>query len=90
MSETVSAPSVSVASADPAWGEYLARHPQTSVYHDARWGTVMAKAYGIRPFYLTATREGRIVGVLQLMWQRSRLFGSRLCSTPYFDAAGIL
>ncbi len=50
----------------------------------------MANAYGNRPFYLTATRGERIVGVLQLIWQQSRLFGSRLCSTPYFDAAGIL
>ena len=83
-------PSVSVVSEDPSWVEYLAQHPQASIYHDPRWGAVMADAYAMRPYYLTATFDGRTTGVLQLMWQRSRLFGSRLCSRPYFDAAGIL
>ncbi len=81
---------VSIATGEPDWSEYLAAHPGATVYHDGRWGTLMASCYGNRPYHLTATRSGQAVGVLQLVWQRSRLFGSRLCSTPYFDAGGIL
>jgi FemAB-related protein (PEP-CTERM system-associated) len=50
----------------------------------------MQEVYGNRPWFLTARRDGTVVGCLQLVEQRSVLFGSHLCSLPYFDAAGIL
>jgi FemAB-related protein (PEP-CTERM system-associated) len=81
---------VTVFSELPAWEHYLRARHDATIYHDPRWGRVMAEVYGNRPFYLTATRGGRIVGVLQLIRQKSILFGSHLCSVPYFDAAGIL
>lgn len=81
---------VSVCDADPPWSEYLGRHPQATLFHDPRWGVVMEKAYGNRPYYLTARRGEAVVGVLPLVLQRSLLFGTHLCSIPYFDAAGIL
>ena len=77
-------------SATPNWDEFLARHAGATVYHDPRWGGVMAEAYGNRPTYLTARRQGRVVGVLPLVRQKSLLFGKSLCSVPYFDAAGVL
>lgn len=81
---------VSVSSQQPQWDSFLARREDATVYHDPRWGGVMLRAYGNRPFYLTARRDGRIVGTLLLVGQKSLLFGSHLCSVPYFDAAGIL
>jgi FemAB-related protein (PEP-CTERM system-associated) len=72
------------------WNEYLSQNPRATIFHDPRWGRVMESAYGNRPFYLTALRNEKIVGVLQLVEQRSVLFGSHLTSLPYFDAAGIL
>ena len=74
----------------PEWGGYLASHPEATVYHDPRWGRIMRNACGNHPFFLTARRADRIVGVLTLVGQRSFLFGSRLCSLPYFDTSGIL
>ena len=74
----------------PGWGRYLAAHPGATVYHDPRWGQVMKRAYGARPYYLTARRGARIAGVLPLVGQRSWLFGRFLCSVPYADAAGLL
>lgn len=74
----------------PDWDAYLGGHGQATIYHDARWGEVMKASYGNAVFYLTARRSGRIVGVLQLIWQKSFLWGSHLCSMPYFDASGIL
>ncbi|MDF1552151.1 MAG: FemAB family PEP-CTERM system-associated protein [Deferrisomatales bacterium] len=74
----------------PDWGAYLAAHPAATIYHDPRWGRILRDACGGQPFYLTARRSAAVVGVLLLVGQKSLLFGSRLTSTPYFDAAGIL
>jgi serine/alanine adding enzyme len=82
--------SVAVSTEPPDWSEYLVGRPDVTIYNDVRWGQVMAAAYGNRAYYLTASREGRTVGVLQLVAQKSLLFGSHLCSLPYFDTAGIL
>jgi FemAB-related protein (PEP-CTERM system-associated) len=72
------------------WVDYLAGQAQATLFHDPRWGGVMELSYGNRAFYLTAVRDKKIVGVLQLVEQRSYIFGSHLTSLPYFDAAGIL
>jgi len=50
----------------------------------------MQRAYGNRPIYLTARSNSQIAGILQLIAQKSLLFGSHLCSLPYFDVSGIL
>ena len=71
------------------WSELLARADST-IFHDPRWGELMQRVYGNRPFYLTAKRDGQVVAALQLVHQKSFLFGSRLSSLPYFDASGIL
>jgi serine/alanine adding enzyme len=82
--------SVAVSTEAPDWSDYLSNRPDVTIYNDVRWGQVMAAAYGNRAYYLTASRERRTVGVLQLVTQKSLLFGSHLCSLPYFDVAGIL
>ncbi|MFA5864838.1 MAG: FemAB family XrtA/PEP-CTERM system-associated protein [Phycisphaerae bacterium] len=82
--------SVDISNESPAWDDYLARHPSATIFNDPRWGQVMHRAYRNRPFYLTAKRSGQVVGILQLVEQKSLLFGSRLCSLPYFDSSGIL
>ncbi len=81
---------VTITSDSPDWREHLRDNPAATVYHDPRWGQVMARAYGNTPFYLTARRGGAISGTLQLVHQKSLMFGSHLCSLPYFDAAGVL
>jgi len=72
------------------WREYLDRSAGATLYHEPRWGRLMAVVYGNHPHCLTARRSGKVVGLLQLVEQKSVLFGHRLCSVPYFDAAGIL
>jgi FemAB-related protein (PEP-CTERM system-associated) len=81
---------VTVETAPPAWGDYLAKNPAATLFHDPRWGALMREVYGNRPHYLSARRAGALVGILQLVEKRSLLFGSHLCSVPYFDASGIL
>ena len=82
--------SVTVSSELPSWEEFLARRPSSTVYNNPRWGLVLQRAYGNKAYYLTARRGAEIVGVLALVARRSLLFGSCLCSLPYFDAAGII
>jgi len=84
------AAAVTVSGACPSWEDYLGRHPGATLFHDPRWGEVMREAYGNDAYYLTARRGGEVVGVLQVVLQKSLLFGTHLSSLPYMDAAGIL
>lgn len=74
----------------PLWEVFLKNHPEATIYHSPLWGDIMQRAYGNRPIYLTARRNSQITGILQLVAQKSLLFGSHLCSLPYFDASGIV
>jgi len=82
--------SVIVSTEPPDWSDYLAASAEATIYHDPRWGQIMASAYGNRPHFLTARRGGRVVGILQLVAQKGLPFGLHLCSLPYFDAAGVV
>lgn len=81
---------VDISNSPPDWDGYLSGHSHATLFHHPGWGRVMEGAYGNRPWYLTARREGRIVGTLLLVTQRSLLFGCHLCSIPYMDVSGIL
>jgi FemAB-related protein (PEP-CTERM system-associated) len=81
---------VEVSSRFPSWDDFLVQHPNETIYHHPFWGTIMQQAYGNHPYYLTARCAGQITGILQLVAQKSILFGHHLCSLPYFDASGIL
>ena len=74
----------------PDWAEFVAQHSDATIYHDSRWPRLMSRAYGNRPIYLTCRRNNQLTGILQLVMQKSILFGSHLCSLPYFDVSGIL
>ena len=81
---------VEVSNDAPRWADYLASQPEAGIYQDPRWGEVMHQVYGNVPFYLTASIGRRVVGVLQCVEQKSLLFGHRISSLPYFDAAGVI
>lgn len=96
-------PEVAISGQDPAplrvapltpeqhsvWNEFLAARPQYALSHHLGWDGVYA-AYRLPAFRLAAWRDDRLVGVLPLAAQRSRLFGSQLVSLPWLDAAGVL
>ncbi len=85
-------PDVTVdSSPPPGWSQYLTRRRDATLFHDPRWPALIARAYpSNKPFCLTARRNGQLVGLLALIAQKSRLFGSHLTSLPWFDAAGVL
>jgi serine/alanine adding enzyme len=72
-----------------ACNRYLAQRGPGYLFHRAEWDRVFA-AYDLPTVRIAAFRQGQIVGILPLVWQRSLLFGKHLVSLPWFDAAGIL
>ena len=50
---------------------------------------MVERSYGHRPFYLWASQDGKVKGILPLMLMRSVLFGKSLVSLPFLDDGGI-
>jgi len=75
----------------PGWDAYVERHPRASAYHGARWPMAAAALFRLPSYYLTTrSSSGAISGVLPLLRQKSRFFGDRLTSLPYFNYGGAL
>ena len=73
-----------------AWDEYVSATPDGTVCHLYGWRQVIEHAYGHRTFYLAATTNGVICGVLPLVLIKSRLFGRHLVSMPFMDYGGVV
>jgi FemAB-related protein (PEP-CTERM system-associated) len=82
---------ISVCSTEDAglWDSYITGRSETTVSHLACWSRIITQAYGHSTFYLIARQDNSIVGVLPLVWIKSRLFGNVLSSMPYQDYGGI-
>jgi FemAB-related protein (PEP-CTERM system-associated) len=68
---------------EAAWDRFVDTAPEATFFHRAGWRHVIARAFGHRPIFLYAERDGAISGVLPLVHMRSRLFGSSLVSLPF-------
>lgn len=68
---------------------YVSAHPDASAYHRPAWLGVIARAFGHRTCYLAAQSADRIVGVLPLVFFRSRLFGRFAVSVPFVNYGGV-
>jgi FemAB-related protein (PEP-CTERM system-associated) len=73
-----------------AWQAFVERHPNAENYHRWGWKKVIENSFGWPTYYLAAAREDRVAGILPLVWQNSRLFGSFLTSLPFFNYGGVL
>jgi len=56
--------------------------------HMPAWTRMLEAAFGYKGYYLIASENRQICGVLPLMHVRSRLFGDRLLSQPFSDYGG--
>ncbi len=72
------------------WQDFVESRPEGSNYHRWGWRAVLEKSFGWPTYYLSLEENGQTRGVLPLVWQRSRLFGSFLTSLPFFNSGGIL
>jgi FemAB-related protein (PEP-CTERM system-associated) len=69
---------------------FVAAHPHGCGYHRRAWLGVVERAFGHESAYLTAESDGQVVGVLPLVFFRSRLFGRCAVSMPFLNYGGIL
>jgi hypothetical protein len=76
--------------ADARFDEFVAGHPQATVFHLGAWAPILGGAYGFRPRYLAVERDGRLTGVLPLMVTRGLVSGRRLRSLPTIGNGGPL
>src|SRR2546423_5316774 len=72
------------------WQRYVEAHPLATNYHRWGWKQVIESSFGWPTYYCMAEESGAVKGVLPLVWQKSRLFGSFLTSLPFLNAGGIL
>lgn len=72
------------------WNRYVESHVAATPYHLAGWCTAVQAAYRHEPVFLVSETDGGIDGVLPLVFMRSPLGGSRICSLPFCDVGGCL
>jgi FemAB-related protein (PEP-CTERM system-associated) len=65
------------------WDDFIFACPDATFFHRAGWRRVIEESFGHKTYYLTAERDGRIVGVLPLTHVTSPLFGSGLVSNAF-------
>jgi CelD/BcsL family acetyltransferase involved in cellulose biosynthesis len=71
---------------DPRWEEFLAVHPQASVFHTPAWLEALRRTYGYAPIAYTTSLQGRDLrdGVVFCRVE-SWVTGRRLVSLPFSD-----
>jgi serine/alanine adding enzyme len=72
------------------WDQFVADQPDATNFHRWGWKQVIENAFGWPTFYLMAEESGAVRGVLPLVWQKSRLFGSFVTSMPFLNAGGVV
>lgn len=74
----------------PAWDNYVDRHPHGLAYHRYAWRQAVEKAYRHVGYYLLAERSAEIAGVLPLIDFRMPFGRGKLVSLPFCDVGGAL
>lgn len=71
---------------DDRWIDLVARHPQSSAFHERGWLEALARTYGYEPLVLTSARPDETLkdGIV-LCRVSSWLTGTRLVSLPFAD-----
>lgn len=72
------------------WEEFVQTHTECCNYHRWRWKRVIENSFHWTTFYLMGQEASRICGILPLVWQRSRIFGSFLTSLPFLNCGGVI
>ena len=70
---------------DPRWPEFLARHPEATIFHTREWLQALQITYGYEPVVFTTSGKGELFNGVVFCHIRSWLTGSRLVSLPFSD-----
>ncbi len=82
--------SVSADGAPASCDAYVAACPSASAYHRTAWLELIGRVFRHPTRYLAAECEGRVVGVLPLVFFSSRVFGRFAVSIPFVNYGGVL
>jgi len=76
---------------DAGWTQFVAAHPDATLYHTLAWREVLVRSFGYRSWCLKAVSEdtGETVGVLPL-YLVAAPFGRHLSAVPFRDRGGPL
>lgn len=72
------------------WNEFVTSTPNAYVYDLWEWGDVLCKTYNYNRYYLAVKCGKDVVGILPLIYIRSRIFGNKLVSLPFCEYGGPL
>jgi FemAB-related protein (PEP-CTERM system-associated) len=72
------------------WDAFVTTHVSASGYHEWRWRDVFQRSFGHQCVYLMARGNGRVEGVLPLVYINSLLFGRTMTSLPFLNYGGVL
>ena len=70
---------------DPRWTEFLASHPQASIFHTPQWLKALNKTYGYRPVVFSTSDAAELTNGFVFCEIESWLTGRRLVSLPFSD-----
>ena len=65
------------------WDRFVLSASQGTFFHRIGWHGIFKNIFRLDPRYLLAERDGQLVGVLPLVFQRSLLFGNALIAAPF-------
>jgi FemAB-related protein (PEP-CTERM system-associated) len=82
--------SIQQATDGEAWQAFVDQHPHSTAYHRWGWKQVVERAFGWPTYFLTAAAHHQILGIVPIVHQSSRLFGSFMTSMPFINGGGIL
>lgn len=72
------------------WNDYVDSSSSGTIYHRFEWRRILYEGYGLLPEYIYAETEGKICGVLPLVWvPKLNPLKKVLFSLPYADFAGV-
>ncbi len=72
------------------WEAYVLRTPGASGYHRLIWLRIIGEAFGHQAYPLAVYTQGRISGILPLVFVAGSLFGRFLVSVPFVNYGGML
>jgi len=77
---------------EQVWRQFVDQRPESTNYHRWGWKHVIENSFHWRTFYLLAEdpNERCCHGILPLVWQKSRIFGTFLTSIPFLNAGGMI
>jgi CelD/BcsL family acetyltransferase involved in cellulose biosynthesis len=70
---------------DPRWTDFLAQHPQASIFHTPAWLKALRMTYGYEPMGVATSAGTDLTNGLVFCQVQSWLTGRRLVSLPFSD-----